>query len=202
MQHVHKFLHATGAAQSQDQDSKTPQRSMWDYLKRYKNDHVQSSLPTEVNENASSDPRIWKLGPLSLNPLAWHQYRFALSHPLQGHKESPYDEAEARRIDTLNIRNSLAIAPTDPLFTDPLHLKETQEALRVLNKDKSPGPDGITNRMLTGGGEIFTRLLHDFLSSLWLHEIQPRAWELSLMQPIYKGGNKLKTDPASYRAVP
>ena len=55
----HKFLHATGAAQSQDQDPKTPNRSMWDYLKRYKNDQVQSSLPKEVNENASSDPRIW-----------------------------------------------------------------------------------------------------------------------------------------------
>ena len=35
----HKFLHATGAAQPQDQDPKTPNRSMWDYLKRYKNDH-------------------------------------------------------------------------------------------------------------------------------------------------------------------
>jgi len=73
--------------------------------------------------------------------------------------------------------------------------------MRALNKDKSPGPDGITNRMLTGGGEVFTGLLHDFLSSLWLHEIQPRAWELSLIQPIYKGGNKLKTDPASYRGI-
>jgi hypothetical protein len=30
---------------------------------------------------------------------------------------------------------------------------------------------------------------------------QPREWELSLMQPIYKGGNKLKTDPASYRGI-
>ena len=121
----HKFLHATGAAQSQDQDPKTPNRSMWDYLKRYKNDHVQSSLPKEVNENASGDPRIWKLGPLSLNPLAWHQYRFALSHPLQGHKESPYDETEAKRIGTLDIRGLLATAPTDPLFADPFHLKET-----------------------------------------------------------------------------
>jgi hypothetical protein len=69
--------------------------------------------------------------------------------------------------------------------------------MRALNKDKSPGPDGITNRMLTGGGEIFTRLLHDFLSSLWLHEIQPMVWEFSLMPPIYKRGNKLKTYPAS-----
>jgi len=134
----HKFLHATGAAQSQDQDPKTPNRSMWDYLKRYKNDHVQSSLPKEVNENASSD-RIWKLGPLSLNPLAWHQYRFALSHPLQGHEESPYDEAEAKRIGTLNIRDLLATAPTDPLFADPFHLKETQDAMRALNKDRDYG---------------------------------------------------------------
>jgi hypothetical protein len=31
--------------------------------------------------------------------------------------------------------------------------------------------------------------------------IQPRAWELSLMQPVYKGGNKLKTDPASCRGI-
>jgi hypothetical protein len=50
-------------------------------LNRYKNDHVQSSLPKEVNENASIDPRIWKLGPLSLNPLVWHQYSFALDTP-------------------------------------------------------------------------------------------------------------------------
>lgn len=48
----------------------TPNRCMWDYLKRYKNDHAHSSLPKEVNENASSDSRIWKLGPLSLNPMA------------------------------------------------------------------------------------------------------------------------------------
>ena len=130
-----KFLQATGAAQPQAQDPKTPKRSMWDYLKRYKNDHVQSSLPKEVNENASSDPRIWKLGPLSLNPLAWHQYRFTLSLPLQGHKESPYDEAEAKRIGTLNIRKLPVTAPIDPLFVDPFHLKETQEAMRALNKD-------------------------------------------------------------------
>ena len=59
---VLEAIHATGAAQPQAQDPKTPKRSIWDYLERYKNDHVQSSLPKEVNENASSDPRIWKLG--------------------------------------------------------------------------------------------------------------------------------------------
>jgi hypothetical protein len=128
------FLHDTGAAQPQAQDPKTLSRSMWDYLKRYKTDHVQSTLPKEANDNACTDPRIWKLGPLSLDPLVWHRYRFALSHPLQGHKESPYDEAEARRADTRSpeiangVRNPPMSAPIDPLFVDPKrgrHLHQT-----------------------------------------------------------------------------
>jgi hypothetical protein len=59
--------------------------------------------------------------------------------------------------------------------------------MRNLNKDKSPGPDGITNRMLTGGGETFTGLLHDFLNSLWIHEIQPRVvpWQNSSREFYY-----------------
>ena len=166
----HKFLHATGAAQHQVQNQMTPNRSMWDYLKRYKTDHVQSTLPKEANENASKDPRT---GSLALSrPFGWHQYLFDLIHPLQGHKESPYAEAEAKRAGTCSpgvansVRNPSVTASIDPLFTDPIHLKETQEAMRALNMDKSPRPDGITNKMLTGGGAIFTELLHDLLSSL------------------------------------
>jgi len=34
-----------------------------------------------------------------------------------------------------------------------------------------------------------------------VHEIQPAAWQMSLMQPIYKGGDKSKADPASYRGI-
>jgi len=36
---------------------------------------------------------------------------------------------------------------------------------------------------------------------LWVHEIQPAAWQMSLMQPIYKGGDKSKADQASYRGI-
>jgi len=28
--------------------------------------------------------------------------------------------------------------------------------------------------------------LHEVISMLWVHEIQPAAWLMSLMQPIYK----------------
>ena len=70
----HKFLHATGAAQHQVQNPKTPNRSMWDYLKRYKTDHVQSTLPKEANENASKDPRTGRLAlsrPFGLAPVSF-----------------------------------------------------------------------------------------------------------------------------------
>jgi len=30
---------------------------------------------------------------------------------------------------------------------------------------------------------------------------QPSDWQLSLLQPFYKGHNKDKTDPASYRGI-
>ena len=38
-------------------------------------------------------------------------------------------------------------------------------------------------------------------STLWVHEIQLVAWQMLLIQPIYKGGGKSKADPASYRAI-
>jgi len=63
---------------------RTSSHSMWDLLRRYKTDHVQSNLlaHTHASDNASPDPRIWKLGPLTLDPQAWHRFRYALGHHL------------------------------------------------------------------------------------------------------------------------
>jgi len=71
--------------------------SMWDLLRRYKTDHVQSNLPKQTHDNSSPDARIWKLGPLTLDPQAWHRFRYALGHHLLEHAQSPYDEAAAHR---------------------------------------------------------------------------------------------------------
>ena len=55
--------------------------------------------------------------------------------------------------------------------------------------------------MIQAGGPRFQEILHDVLGTLWQHEIQPKAWQMSLMQPIYKGGDKPRVDPASYRGI-
>jgi len=84
---------------------------MWDYLKRYKTDHAQTNLPKEANDNGSTDARIWKLGPLSYDPLVWHRFRYALSHHLLGHKESPYDEAEAKHTEERSADTEHSVQP-------------------------------------------------------------------------------------------
>ena len=55
--------------------------------------------------------------------------------------------------------------------------------------------------MLQAEGPKFDALLHEVFSTIWQHEIQPNAWQMSLMQPIYKGDGKARSDPASYRGI-
>ena len=74
-----------------------------------------------------------------------------------------------------------------------------QQQIKKLHSDKSPGEDGITNRMIQAAGPQFQQILYDMFDTLWTHAIQPAAWQMSLMQSIYKGDSKPRDDPASYR---
>jgi len=178
---------------------------MWDLLRRYKTDHVQSNLLTQAHDNSFPDARIWKLGPLTFDPQAWHRFRYALGHHLLRHAQSPYDEAAAYRV-TTSEKQTLhqvehPILPIDPLFHKDIEAQELQNEIKKLNSDKSPGDDGITNCMIQAGGPKFEEILHEVFGTLWQYEIQRKAWQISLMQPIYKGGDKSRADPASYRSI-
>jgi len=45
--------------------------------------------------------------------------------------------------------------PINPLFESPIHKKEVMDEMQRLTPDTSPGPDGVTNRMLRSVGEKF-----------------------------------------------
>ena len=83
----------------------------------------------------------------------------------------------------------------------PFTPKELKNEIKKLLPDKSPGPSGITNRMLQTGDTDFQGLVLIFFNGLWEFHTQPSDWQLSLVQPIYKGHNKDTTDPASYRGI-
>jgi len=91
--------------------------------------------------------------------------------------------------------------PIDPLFHEDIEPQKLRNEIKKLISEKSPGNDGITNRWIQAGGRKFQEILHEVCGTLWQHEIQPKAWQMSLMQPIYKGGDKPRADPASYRGI-
>jgi len=178
---------------------------MWNYLQKYKNNYAKNSLPPETRSNASTHAQIWKSGPGTLNPLNWHCYRFDEGHHLFNHKLSPYDKKEAKLISSRNnsvqAQASTTTSNTHPLLMLPLTLLELITHIKTHFPDKSSGPSGITNRMLQAGDVEFQSLLSLLFNGIRESHVQPTDWQLSLMQPIYKGHDKDKTDPASFRGI-
>ena len=83
----------------------------------------------------------------------------------------------------------------------PFTPRELNHEIKKLLPGKSPGPSDITNRILQAGDTDFQGLILIFFNGLGEFHTQPSDWQLSLLQPIYKGHNKDKTDPASYRGI-
>jgi len=193
---------AVASSVSVPNHQRTSPHSMWDLLRRYKTDHVQSNLPTRTHDNASPDPRIWKLGPVTLDPQAWHRFGFALGHNHRKHKVTVQWGGSTQINCTYRRKRITLLHPTlpvDPLFYEDITLQELVGEIKNVNSDKSPADDGITNCMMQAAGLKFTKILHGVFSMLWVHEIQVAAWQMSLMQPIYKGEDKSEADSASYR---
>jgi len=117
-----------------------------------------------------TDARIWKLGPLTLDHQAWHRFRYALGHHLFKNAQSPYDEAAAHRVTTsekqILYQVEHPIPRIDPLFHTDIEPQELQNDIKKLNSDKSPGDDGITNRMIQAGGPKFEEILHEVFGTL------------------------------------
>ena len=86
------------------------------------------------------------------------------------HAQSPYDEAAAHRVRTsekkILYQVEHPILPIDPLFHTDIEPQELQNEIKKLNSDKSPGDDGITNRMIQAGGPKFEEILHEVFGTL------------------------------------
>ena len=74
-------------------------------------------------------------------------------------------------------------------------------AISSLKSDSSPGIDKITPWFYKSFSvQLATPLQMIYAKSLSSGEV-PKEWLISLVSPIYKGGNKKQSDPASYRPV-
>ena len=84
-----------------------------------------------------------------------------------------------------------------PVMQNDITKEELQKAIGKLKKRKSPGPDDITNEMLSHLGNTAQQKLLDIFNLSWKTGQVPQSWKEATMIPILKHG-KNKSSPKSY----
>ena len=85
-------------------------------------------------------------------------------------------------------------------MSQPFTEKDLEEGLKQLKKEKSPGPDDITNELLIHMGMSTKKVLLQIYNTSWKHSSVPQIWREATMIPIHKKGkDKGKAD--SYRPI-
>ena len=88
----------------------------------------------------------------------------------------------------------------DEVMTKKLTMEELESSLKVLKTKKSPGPDEVTNEMLTHLGRTAKKKLLQLYNSTWKNGTIPEIWKKALIVPIKKEG-KETNDAANYRPI-
>ncbi|PJE77767.1 hypothetical protein CI610_03304 [invertebrate metagenome] len=82
-----------------------------------------------------------------------------------------------------------------------INFDEVECAIRGLKFNKAPGVDLIQNEYLRYGGRTLILCLQKLFAKCLEHEHVPNVWKRGIILPIFKGGNKSRGDPASYRPI-
>ena len=93
--------------------------------------------------------------------------------------------------------------PSDTLpsvFQDELTMSELEKAMRLLKKNKSPGPDLIHNEMLMNLSPKGKEALLMLLNKTWKSGNIPKSWKIATVTPVLKKG-KSADQPQSYRPI-
>lgn len=77
--------------------------------------------------------------------------------------------------------------------------KEVANAVKALINGKAAGLDSVKAEMLKYGGDSVKRALARLYNLIMKNEIWPEQWQLGVITPIFKGGNKSNLD--DYRNI-
>ncbi len=78
-------------------------------------------------------------------------------------------------------------------------LQEVKESVNKLKNNKAPGSDNIPGELFKYGGDALCMRLHELIVMIWEREEMPEEWELGIMCPVYKKGDKLEC--GNYRGI-
>ena len=98
------------------------------------------------------------------------------------------------------LRQNMTKAPTTKAMEQPITQTELTSALQRLKTRKSPGPDLISNEMLTHLGSTAQGKLLEIFNSSWNQGVLPQIWREAIMKPLLKTGKDPKK-ASSYRPI-
>ncbi|XP_073817543.1 uncharacterized protein [Musca autumnalis] len=67
---------------------------------------------------------------------------------------------------------------------------EVKTAINRLKNNKAAGADGLPAELFKTGGDALIRCMHQLVSTIWQEERVPDDWNLSILCPVHKKGDK------------
>jgi len=77
--------------------------------------------------------------------------------------------------------------------------EEMIDVISKMKNGKAPGIDNITVESIKNGGSELLQRIFDFLLQIWDHERMPKEWEIGIICPIFKKGDRREF--SNYRGI-
>ena len=163
-------------------------------------------MPDRIYKNGGAQGnKPWTAGALTTTEeetgAAWQEYRRALGSDYRHSAQSTMNEDLISQVQA----QYSAHVPPPPAANDPINeaitRQEVANAIARAKGGKSPGPDGLTNRLLKVGKDPVIDLYHQLFNVIWTQGgCTPQEWARVLIKPVYK--NKDDThNPEYYRGI-
>lgn len=91
------------------------------------------------------------------------------------------------------------IIPVNSTRAQPPTLEEVESAIKRLKNNKAAGSDCIPAELIKAGGPVLLERLHGLMESIWSEETMPTEWNLAIICPIHKKGDKQEC--TNYRGI-
>lgn len=106
-------------------------------------------------------------------------------------------------MDTQHVDTSITVPNADsPVFEnldEDITLKEVEDAILRLKRNKSPGMDNILNEYFIENKSLLVPILHKLFNNIFSSGFFPEIWSQGIIIPIFKKGDVNSTD--NYRGI-
>jgi sorting nexin-29 len=123
----------------------------------------------------------------------WIEY---FTEMLNKEKEDKEDEENYKRY--LIVKPDHVVEQPKEICKEPTR-QEIRYAIKRMRNNRVHGEDTIVVELREYGGEAVVDAVHELLKLIWTTENMPQEWNIGIICPIYKKGNKLKC--CNYRDI-